>query len=588
MSLTVDAPTGREPGGSVTDPPARDRSRTRRERSRLVQFATWIVATVLVVGPLVPVVWASLWTVPLYDDGGAFTLDNYGDLLSDGAWWTAVGNTVVFAILTTAGALVLGAALAVLLQRVDMPGSRIYRSLVLGPVVLPGLPLMLGWIAMYSPAGYVTSWIERNTPLPIFWNLYSVPGMALVAIGSLTPLMYMVIGSAMSTLDSTLENAARVNGASPLRALFSVTVPMLRPGMLNAGVICMALSLEVVGIPLLLGTSSNIDFISTYLVDNWSNEFPPRQGLVSAGAVMLLGVMTLLLVLRNRFAGDLARFTTTTGKPTASLPITVGRVRWLMSAFVGCYFAITLIIPAIGLFLTAFTTVLTPYIDPWDVATLDNFSTVLENPVFRRSIVNSLLIATIGGALTTLAVTTIALVAHRSSFRYRRSLQYVTLYPRAIPGIVTGMAFFWSFVVIDPNGIVRSSLWGIGLAFAVRSLALGYSAFYPALAALGEDLERAARVSGADWLTAMRTILVRLLRPAMAVSYVLLFVALFADYDPALFMVSPGNEVIGLTMLNLWITGVAGPVAALGIIQLVVTAVVLGTARLVFGRISNG
>ena len=69
---------------------------------------------------------------------------------------------------------------------------------------------------------------------------------------------------------------------------------------------------------------------------------------------------------------------------------------------------------------------------------------------------------------------------------------------------------------------------------------------------------------------------------------VLLFVAMFADYDPALFMVSPGNEVIGLTMLNLWVTGVAGPVAALGVIQLVITAVVLGGARLLFGRISNG
>jgi iron(III) transport system permease protein len=203
-------------------------------------------------------------------------------------------------------------------------------------------------------------------------------------------------------------------------------------------------------------------------------------------------------------------------------------------------------------------------------------------------VVNSLLIATTGGALTTVAITMIALVAHRSRLRFRRSLQYVTLYPRAIPGIVTGMAFFWSFVVIDPNGIVRSSLWGIGIAFAVRSIALGYSAFYPALAALGEDLDRAARVSGADWLTAMRTIIVRLLRPAIAVSYVLLFVALFADYDPALFMVSPGNEVIGLTMLNLWITGVAGPVAALGVIQVAVTAVVLGGARLIFGRVSNG
>jgi iron(III) transport system permease protein len=589
MTMTVDVPVGRtSPSGAVEPTPPISSSRLRRGRSTIVHYTVWTITCVLVIGPLVPVVWASFWSTPLYDDGGELTLDNYGTLLTDSAWWTAVGNTVVFSVLSTAGALVLGATLAVLLNRVHVPGRRLYRMLVLGPLILPGLPLMLGWIAMYSPSGYVTSSLEERTPLPIFWDLYSVPGMALVAIGALTPMVYMVVATALTTLDSTLENAARVNGASPLRALISVTVPMLRPGVLNAGVIAFALSLEVVGIPLLLGTSSNIDFISTYLLDNWSNQFPPRQGLVSAGAVFLLVAMTVLLIARNRFAGDLARFTTTTGKPTATSPVEVGRLRWVFSGAIAAYFVVTLVIPAVGLFMRAFTSVLTPYIDPWDVATTDNFTTVMENPVFRRSIRNSLLIATIGGALTTLAITFIAVVAHRSQFRHRRSLQYVTLYPRAIPGIVTGMAFFWSFVVIDPNGVVRSTLWGIGIAFAVRSLALGYSAFYPALAALGEDLDRAARVSGADWFTAVRTILLRLLRPAMAVSYVLLFVALFADYDPALFMVSPGNEVIGLTMLNLWITGVAGPVAALGVVQLVITAVVLGTARLVFGRISNG
>lgn len=589
MTMLVDAPADRAAaGGSVGPGPRPASSGLRRRRSTIIQYTVWVLTAVVVIGPLVPVVWASFWSTPLYDDGGRFTLDNYRSLLSDPAWWTAVGNTVVFAVLTAGGGLLVGTTLAVVLHRVRVPGARLYRILVVGPLLVPGLPLMLGWIAMYSNSGYVTSWLDDRTPLPIFWDLYSVPGMALVGIGALTPLVYMVVATALTTLDSTLENAARVNGASPLRALVSVTVPMLRPGILNAGVITFALSLEVVGIPLLLGTSSNIDFISTYLLDNWSNQFPPRQGLVSAGAVFLLVVMTVLLIARNRFAGDLARFTTTTGKPAASAPIHVGRLRWLFSGVIGAYFVVTLVIPAVGLLLRAFTTVLTPYIDPWTVLTTANFTTVVENPVFRRSIVNSLLIATVGGALTTLAITIIAVVAHRSQFRHRRSLQYVTLYPRAIPGIVTGMAFFWSFVVIDPNGVVRSTLWGIGLAFAVRSLALGYSAFYPALAALGEDLDRAARVSGADWFTTVHTILFRLLRPAMAVSYVLLFVALFADYDPALFMVSPGNEVIGLTMLNLWVTGVAGPVAALGVVQLLITAVVLGTARLVFGRISNG
>lgn len=567
----------------LTVPALRRPSWVARHRSTAVQYLVAVLAVVAVVGPLVPVVWASLWSVPLYDDGGSWTLANYRDLLSDGAWWTAVRNTAVFAILATGASVLVGTALAVALNRVQVPGGRLFRSLMLAPVLLPGLPLMLGWISMYSKAGYVTSWLDRHTPLPVFWDLYTLPGMAFVATGSLTPLVYMVVSTALSTSDHTLELAARTSGAGPLRALMSATVPLLRPAVLNAGVIGFALCFEVVGLPLLLGTSNDIDFVSTYLLDNWQNAYPPRQGLVSAGAVLLLVLLSALLLLRNRLAGDLARFTTTTGKPAATQPI-VFRGRWLVSVAIGAYFGVTLLIPAAGLTLQAFTSVLSPFVDPWSVLTTDHFHTVWNNSQFRRSMTNSLLIAGIGGLFATLAVTAIALVAHRSQMRARRTLGHVVLYPRAIPGIVTGMAFFWSFAVLDKSGTIRSSLWGIGIAFAVRSLALGYTAFYPALAALGEDLDRAARVSGADWLTAMRTILVRLLRPAIAVSYVLLFVAMFADYDPALFLVTPGNEVVGLTMLGLWATGSAGPVAALALVQLGVTALVLGLARLLFGR----
>jgi iron(III) transport system permease protein len=471
----------------------------------------------------------------------------------------------------------------VVLNRVRLPGRRIFRTLIIAPVLLPGLPLMLGLIAMYSKAGYVTTWLDRHTPLPVFWDLYTVPGMAFVATGSLIPLVYLVVSTALATPDHTLELAARSSGAGPVRALMSATVPLLRPAVLNAGVIGFALSLEVIGLPLLLGASSDIDFISTYLLDNWQNTYPPRQGLVSAGAVLLLAFLSVLLVVRNRLAGDLARFTATSGKPAAAEPVDI-RGRWFVSAAVAVYFLVTLAIPVAGLLLQGFTSVLSPFIDPWTVLTFDHFRTVGGEAQFRRAIRNSLLIATIGGAFATVAVTAIALVAHRSQMRMRRALGHVVLYPRAIPGVVTGMAFFWAFAVLDKGGTLRSSLWAVGIAFAVRSLALGYTAFYPALAALGEDLDRAARVSGADWLTAMRTILVRLLRPAIAVSYVLLFVAMFADYDPALFLATPGNEVLGQRMLGLWVNGVAGPVAALGLIQLVVTAALLGAARLLFGR----
>lgn len=548
----------------------------------VTQYLLWALAVVVVVGPIVPVLWASLWSTPLYEAGGALTLRNYQDLFSDSEWWAAVRNSIWFAALTTFGSVVLGSTLAVLCVRTNLPGRRVLSSLIVLPVMIPGLALILGWAAMYAPSGYMTRMLDTHTPIPVWWDLYSVPGMAMLATGVAAPVVYLFVRAALTGQDTALELAAQASGASPVRALVTVTLPLLRPAILNSSVIVFALSLEVLGLPLILGSSNNIDMISTYLYDHWVNTVPSQQGLVSAGAMVLLVTVTILLVVRNRVTGDVARFVTT-GKGTPGTEIDLRWLKWPISVVVGGYVVAALIIPLFGIVLTAFTQFLTPYIAPWDVLTTDHVRAVLDNPVFTRSVRNSLLIATIGGAVTTIAIAALAVVAHRSTFRFRGSLQYTMMYPRAMPGLVTGMAFFWALVVLDPTNTVLASLWGIGLAFAVRSMALGYSAFYPALHALGEDLDRAARISGADWWMAMRTIVFRLLRPAMAVSFILMFVSMLNDYDPAVFMVTPGTEVMGLTMLKLWAAGTVGPVAALALTQVAITLVVLGVGRLVWG-----
>jgi iron(III) transport system permease protein len=291
---------------------------------------------------------------------------------------------------------------------------------------------------------------------------------------------------------------------------------------------------------------------------------------------------------RNRLTGDVARFTTTTGKPKASATLRLGPVRWLLSAVIGATLFLTMIVPLLGILLQAFTTILTPFINPWEVGTLDHFRAVLDNPVYSKAVRNSLLIAGVGGALATVGIAILAVVAHRSSFRYRGSLQQVVLYPRAMPGLVTGMAFFWAYAILDRGGSFRATLWAMGLAFAVRSLALGYSAFYPALAALGEDLDRAARTSGAGWWTAMRHIVFRLVRPAIVVCFLLMFIAMLNDADPAVFLVTADTQVMGLAMLQLSLSGVAGPVAAFGVIQLTITMLVLLVLKIITPRRRNG
>jgi len=562
-------------------PPPPATPRRRLLSTNAGHYVLWALALLVIVGPLLPVAAASLWSTPLYDSGGHFTWNNFNTLVTDGSWWTAVGNSILFAALNTVGSIVVGVTCAVFLTRTDIPGRRILTTLLLIPIALPGLVLIIGWAAMWTPAGFASSWLETNTFLSMPVNLYSIPGMALVGMTVASPTVFLLCRGTLLSIDPALEDAARTLGAGPLRSLLSVSLPLLRPAVTNAALLVFALSMEVLGLPLILGYSSKINLISTYLYDHWTND--AQQGLVSAGAMFLLVAVSGLLVLRNRLVGDTARFTTTTGKPTGVRVLKLGPVRWLVGGLLALFLAVSVVVPLAGVVLAAFTSILSPFISPWSVLTLDNFSAVFDNSLYTTSLVNSLLIAGVGGALTTLVIAVLSVIAHRSKFRFRGSLQQGMLWPRMMPALVTGMAFFWSFALLDRSGAIRASLWGIGIAFAVRSLALGYSAFYPALAGIGADLDHAARTSGASWWTAMRTVIFRLVAPAMGASFVLLFVAMLNDAEPAVFLVTDKTPVLGLTMLQLAATSIGGSVAALGVIQMVITLVVLGAGRALLG-----
>lgn len=546
-------------------------------------YLIWALAMLVLVGPVLAVAVASLWSTPLYESGGHLTLGNFRNLLTDGEWWTAVGNSLAFASLSTASSMTVGVVAAVLLTRTNLPFRRLLTGVFVLPVLLPGLVLIVGWMATWSPSGFASSWLELNTPLAFPVDLYTLPGMALVATSVAAPTVFLLCRTTVLSIDSSLEDAARSSGAGPVRALFSVTVPLLRPAIINSALLVFAVTFEVLGLPLILGFSNNITLVSTYLYEHWLHVLPADQGLVSAGAMFLLACVSALLVVRNRLVGDTGRYATVMGKSSAQRLVDLGPWRWPLALTGAAVLLVLVVVPLVGVVLSSLTSIFTPLISPWSVLTLDNFRSVFENPVWTDSVVNSLLIATVGGLLATVAIALLSVVAHRSDFRFRGSLQQAMLWPRMMPGLVCGMAFFWAFVVLDPTGALRGSLWGLGLAFAVRSLAVGYSAFYPALASIGRDLDLAARTSGAGWWRSMFSVSLRLSIPAIATCFILMFVAMLNDADPAVFLVTDKTPVMGLTMLQLAATSTGGAVAAFGVIQMLITVAVLAIGRLFLG-----
>jgi iron(III) transport system permease protein len=384
-----------------------------------------------------------------------------------------------------------------------------------------------------------------------------------------------------------LEDAARAAGARPLRVLTRVVIPMLRPALLNAALLIFTLSVESLGIALILGSPAGNDFVASYLYNTWSNSSTIDPGAVSAGAMLLLLAAIGLLLLRRVLLGSEARFVSVTGRGRGSHALIELGPLWrvVAGALVAAYFVVTTLAPIVALALQSSVSVLTPLIAPWHEWTTAYWHQ-LGQPDFTGSIRNSLEIAAVGAVVTTAVVALATTVAHRSAFRLSRSLQFVMLFPRSMPGIIVGIGFFWTFVLVNPPGsTLRNSIWGIALALSVRSLTLAYLVLYPALAAVSGSLDDAARSAGAGWWTTMTRIVLPIVRPALLAAFILLFVAILNDYDPALFLVTPDHEIMGVTMINSLKQGSTGPAAVLAMIQVAATIVAIAVGTRLF-RIS--
>lgn len=547
-------------------------------RGLLVQSGVALLTLILVMAPLGPVLWQSFIDRPLYDEGGILTLGNYRRLFATTEIWAVMGNSLLLAVLSTFIAGAIGVTLAIILERTDVPGRGWLRGLTLWPMYLSHIVIAFSWFIVYGPAGYVTIlgdlWFGK-----IFWSLYTIPGMAIVAGTSAAPFVYLFCSSSARLADATLEDAGRSLGAGPLRVLFSITLPLMRPALIYACLLTFIGALEMLSVPLVFGRPVGIDFFTTYLYDAALGT-SPDYGLVGAAATLLLAIIIGLLLVQGVLLRNAGRFVTMKGKAQRPKLVSLGRMRWVAFGVIIFYNLLVLVLPLIGIIARAFTTFLTPLLSPVELLTLDHFRLLFAYPEYVRSMLNSLLIAVFGGAAATLFVAFVAIVAHRSPFRFGRQLEFLALSPRAIPGIVASLGLFWAIQLLPLVDILYGTVWILMLAFTMRAIPTAYGAIAPSLFQIAKELDQGARACGADWWTTSWRVVLPLLKPALFSAYVLLFLSFMKEYSSAVFLFAPGSEVIGTTMLSFWGNGDTGPVSALSVIQLLITVLFVIFARI--------
>jgi len=547
---------------------------------KLPRVAASLAVTVAVLAPLGLLVYQSFLSAPFFDRSAQLGLEAYQYILTSPDFHRAFLSSFMVSFGMTAIALPLGSLLGFLVARTDLPGKKWLEPWLLVPVFLSPVVVAFGYVVAVGPVGFFSLW-AKSLFGQVPWNLYTLAGVIVIAGLTHVPHVFIYVSAALRGLDPAVEEAARVTGAGPWKIAFTISLPLVKPAILFSGALVFLLGFELFGLPLVLGDPAGLLVLTTYLYKLTNLLGVPSYQLMAVVAVSIVAITFPLVYFQRRMIGAAARYAVIGGKGRAFRPLPLGALRWPMTAIVVLWLLSVVVLPLAGIALRSIVRNWGEGVVLSESLTLDHFRALLQYPNLVRGILNTLWIGAGGGALAVAVYALIALTAHRAKGLWPAWLDYLSLVPRALPGLVVGLAFFWLFLFFKPIAPLRTTLVSLWLAYSVVWFAYGLKLITATLMQVTPDLEDAARVTGAGPARVARDVTLPLIRFGLIGSWLLIFMMFVREYSTGVYLLGPGTEVIGSLIVALWGTGGLDLISALSVVEvLIVGAALLAALRL--------
>ncbi|SFT47625.1 iron ABC transporter permease [Mesorhizobium sp. YR577] len=515
---------------------------------------------------------------PAFPDG--WTLDNYGYALTQPNLLETLGRTFWIAAIGTLFALCLAVLLAFLVERTDMPFRNLAWMVIIIPMAMPGILFAMGWALLLSPNSGALNVALRGLlnlvgldigkgPIDIF----SVGGLIFLdSIRGVTTIFLMVVGS-FRMMDPTLEEAAMTSKANRIKTFLKVTLPVLAPAILAAGMYSFILSMESFESALAVGLPGGVFVLSTMIYFTTRVQAPIDYGLAAVYGVLFMLLMMLLLLVYRRSIRHAERFTTVTGKGFRPRIISIGKWRYAALAVVVVYFIISTVLPfAILLWTSLLPSYRPPSWEALQVVSIKNFVTVFSNDQIVRIVWNTFLLMIMTATITTLLsfFASWMIVRNHGSKTISAVLDYTVFMPLAVPGIVTATALMMAFLTPPLNRLgIYGTIWIVVLGLTISYLPFCTRLMNGAIMQIHKELEQAAYVCGATVFKTMMRITLPLLFPAFAAGWIWVAVHALRAFAIPLMLSGRDNKVFAVYLWENW-EQYAPVAAAMGVIMVII------------------
>ena len=548
---------------------------------KIAGYGVATVAAVLVLYPVFYLLQAALDVGdPQTRPPTAYGFDNFAALLN---YPQIMLNTLSVSFAATLMALVIGFIMAWILTRTNVPGRRVFEQLMAVPYYLTPLLGALAWSMLGSPeSGFINQYwralggnghlIDINTPYGIAWVMALFEGSV----------AFVMIGAVMKSMDPSLEEASQVIGASRLRTMLRITLPLVIPGVLGAAIFVFAEMLGSFAVALVLGTPNRY-YVITTAIYQLIQQYPPRIQVAAAMGTSLFAVMFLMIFIYRRIV-TAGSYVTITGKAFRPGVADVGRLRYLLFGVCVLYLAASVVLPVVTLLFASVQKIAVAF-PAADNFTLNNFRAAMSMNAARSALSNSLILAfataTIGIALMGL----LAWLIYRSRLPGAGLIEYVVMFPQAVPRLVFAFGMMWAWLVFPIP--IYGTLWLLLIAYLTVFLPLGVRTIAGVMLQIDKSLDECAQMCGASWAFRMRTVSIPLLVPGLVAAWLLLFIASVRELGASILLMGPHSKVITPSIVESWFGTASELTATLALIQTLVVAAAVAVLVVVTRRIST-
>ena len=191
--------------------------------------------------PIITMVIASFYEIGITGSKSLVGLDNYIRAFTAGGFLKQLRNTLIYIVVAVGVETVVGLLFALFFE-LDYKGSKIIRSFMMAPLMIAPLVAGLTWkLMMSSSFGIINELLTRigilSSSSDILWladERWSLLACCIADIWLTTPFMMLMILAGLQGLDTSMLEAARIDGAGMLAQVFTIKLPVIKPVLLTA------------------------------------------------------------------------------------------------------------------------------------------------------------------------------------------------------------------------------------------------------------------------------------------------------------------------------------------------------------------